>query len=160
MVPHLWLKKAAELVWLPENIKIILFTSLERWTTILTANKKALWEVNITQGIFQEDTLFPLLFVILLIILPNQRNSTRQSLFAKAFAETEHIFANVVPLKQNMFISVNCFCINYLIYSWFYTVKPDDSELAIWRTACNSGYFFAEPAESQSNEHFYSRQLL
>ena len=77
MVPHLWLKKAAELVWLPENIKIILFTSLDRWTTILTANKKALWEVNITQGIFQEDTLFPLLFVVLLIILPNQRNSTR-----------------------------------------------------------------------------------
>ena len=69
MVPHTWLKEAVELVGIAENVKRVLFSSMERWKTILTSNNEVLGEVNIRRGIFQGDTLSPLLFVIVLIPL-------------------------------------------------------------------------------------------
>lgn len=69
MAPHSWLKEALELVKLAKNIKKHLFDSRERWKTVLKANNQVLKEVNIKRGIFQGDTLSPLLFVIVLIPL-------------------------------------------------------------------------------------------
>ena len=69
MVPHLWLEEAVELVRLAENLKKLMFDSMERWKTILTASNQVLGKVNIKRGIFQEDTISPLLFVIVLIPL-------------------------------------------------------------------------------------------
>ena len=40
MVPQLWLKEAVELAQLADNLKKLLFDSMERWKTILTANNK------------------------------------------------------------------------------------------------------------------------
>ena len=42
---------------------------MEKWYVELTPNGKLLGEVNIKRGIFQGDTLSPLLFVIALIPL-------------------------------------------------------------------------------------------
>ena len=52
-----------------DNVKKVLFDSMGRWKTILTANNQVLGEVNIKRGIFQGDILSPILFVIVLIPL-------------------------------------------------------------------------------------------
>ncbi len=43
--------------------------SMEKWKTVLTANGEVLGEVNLKRGIFQGDSLSPLLFVMIMIPL-------------------------------------------------------------------------------------------
>ena len=69
MVPHSWLKEVAEMFGMAENIKTLLFDSMNRWKTVLTANNEVIGEVEIKRGIFQGDTLSPLLFIMVLIPL-------------------------------------------------------------------------------------------
>ena len=69
MVPHTWIKEVVELFGVADNIKTLLFKSMEKWKTILTSNNEILGEVEIKRGIFQGDTLSPLLFVMVLIPL-------------------------------------------------------------------------------------------
>ena len=69
MVLNSWLKQAVELVRLADNVKKLPFDSMEKWKTILTANNQVLQKVNIKGGIFQGDTISPILFIIVLIPL-------------------------------------------------------------------------------------------
>ena len=69
MVPHSWIKEVAEMFGVADNIKKLLFNSMDKWKTILTSNNEVLGEVDIKRGIFQGDTLSPLLFIIALIPL-------------------------------------------------------------------------------------------
>ena len=52
-----------------DNICHFLSNSIESWQTILMSGNEELATVNIQRGIFQGDTLSPLLFVIGLIPL-------------------------------------------------------------------------------------------
>ena len=47
----------------------VFFKSMESWQTILMSGNEELARVNIQIGIFQEDTLYPLLSLISLIHL-------------------------------------------------------------------------------------------
>ena len=47
-----------------EIIKLILKESMKMWKTQLTANNEPIGEIAIKRGIFQGDSLSPLLFVI------------------------------------------------------------------------------------------------
>ena len=58
MVPHSWIKECLDLFGVAENIKILL---------MLCAGNSDLGEVDIKWGIFQGDSLFPLVFVLALI---------------------------------------------------------------------------------------------
>ena len=69
MVPHSWLIEAVKMVGVAENIVELLRKSMETWKTQLTACGDVLGEVNIKRGIFQGDSLSPLLFVVTLIPL-------------------------------------------------------------------------------------------
>ncbi|XP_047475423.1 uncharacterized protein LOC125029527 [Penaeus chinensis] len=69
MLPHSWIKKSMEMCGVAENIVNLLSKSMESWRTILTSGNEELASVNIKRGIFQGDTLSPLLFVIGLIPL-------------------------------------------------------------------------------------------
>ena len=51
------------------NIRQLLKTAMSSWNTLLTVNGQILGQVNIRKGIFQGDTLSPLLFVAALIPL-------------------------------------------------------------------------------------------
>ena len=62
MVPHSWIKKSIEMCG-------VFFKSMESWQTILMSGNEELARVNIQTGIFQEDTLYPLLSLISLIHL-------------------------------------------------------------------------------------------
>ena len=74
MVPHSWLKETLKTVGVADNIRRLLGQSMRNWKIVLTLN-----EVSIQRGIFQRDSLSPLLFNIILIHLSMTLNSTNYS---------------------------------------------------------------------------------
>ena len=69
MVLLLWIIECLDLFGVAENIKSLLVKSLEKWKVMLCSGNSELCEVEIKQGIFQVDSLSPLVFVIALIPL-------------------------------------------------------------------------------------------
>ena len=69
MLPHSWIKECLDLFGVAKNIKTLLVNSMEKWRVILCAGNSELEEVDIKQGIFQGDSLYPLVFVLALIPL-------------------------------------------------------------------------------------------
>ena len=69
MVPHAWIIKALKLMGGAPNFISLLKSTMIDWKTELISGDINLGEVNINRGIFQGDSLSPLLFVISLIPL-------------------------------------------------------------------------------------------
>ena len=66
MVPHSWLLEVVEMMGVAENVRSLLGDSMNEWKTELTADGKSLGVVDIKRGIFQGDSLSPLLFVMIM----------------------------------------------------------------------------------------------
>ena len=62
LVPHSWVNECMEMFGIAENLRTFLQKSMQQWTLSLTANGEDLGEVNVKRGIFQGDSLSPLLF--------------------------------------------------------------------------------------------------
>ena len=69
MVPHSWIIECLDLFGVAENIKSLLVNSMEKWKVMLCSGNSELGEVEIKRGIFQGDSLCPLVFVLALIPL-------------------------------------------------------------------------------------------
>ena len=69
MVPHSWVLQCARMVGVAQNIITLIENSMANWKTVLTSNQKVLEIVEIKRGIFQGDSLSPLLFVSIMIPL-------------------------------------------------------------------------------------------
>ena len=69
MVPHSWVVECLGKVGVSEQIKHFLSESMKTWRVDLTCNNQSLGGVDIKRGIFQGDSLSPLLFVLCLIPL-------------------------------------------------------------------------------------------
>ena len=69
MVPHSWIIECLDLFGVAENTESLLVNSMEKWKVMLCAGSSELGEVEIKQGIFQGDSLSPLVFVLVLIPL-------------------------------------------------------------------------------------------
>ena len=69
MVPHSWLEECFRVFGIASNVDNLLVNSMKKWKTDLTFGGKSLGEVKIKRGIFQGDSLSPLLFIIALIPL-------------------------------------------------------------------------------------------
>ena len=69
MIPHPWILECLGLVGTAQNVKNLLANSMNGWKTELTSNGESLGNVDIKRGIFQGDSLSPLLFVIAMIPL-------------------------------------------------------------------------------------------
>ena len=69
MVPHSWIRKTLEMCGVAENVKEVLSESMKTWRTELTSGNTSLGQVEIKRGIFQGDSLSPLLFVMCMIPL-------------------------------------------------------------------------------------------
>ena len=78
MLPHSWILESLGLIKVAKNIDGILRGSMKDWRTELTANGEALGEVMIRRGIFQGDSLSPLLFIV--AMLPLTRLLKRENL--------------------------------------------------------------------------------
>ena len=69
MVPHTWINECLKIFKINEKLRIFLLRSMETWRTVLENGEETLGEVNIKTGIFQDDSLSPLLFVMAMIPL-------------------------------------------------------------------------------------------
>ena len=69
MVPYLWIIECLDLFGVAENIKSLLANSMEKWMVMLCSGNSELGEIEIKQGIFQGDSLYPLVFVLALILI-------------------------------------------------------------------------------------------
>ena len=68
-VPHSWITVCMELFGIAENVRNILEQSTEQWKLSLTSNGGDLGEVDVKRGIFQGNSLSPLLFVLSIVPL-------------------------------------------------------------------------------------------
>ena len=69
MVPHSWILESLELANVADNVINFITRSMRNWNVDLTSCGEFLGKVNIRRGIFQGDSLSPLLFVISMIPL-------------------------------------------------------------------------------------------
>ena len=69
MIPHSWLAECLEIYSAEENTIRFLKNTMPNWKTILTSSGTRLAEVNIRRGIFQGDSLSPLLFIVAMILM-------------------------------------------------------------------------------------------
>ena len=69
MVPHSWILEMLSMTKVAGNVETFLRSSMKEWKTVLTSMGTELGEVQIKRGIFQGDSLSPLLFVIAMIPL-------------------------------------------------------------------------------------------
>ena len=67
--PHDWIMKCLQLYGVNKQVQQFLFHSMHLWHTILTVNGDVYGEVLIQCGIFQGDSLSPLLFIMALMPL-------------------------------------------------------------------------------------------
>ena len=66
MVPHSWITKCIEMFGIARNMDNLIKKSMDQWQTVLTSNGETLGNVEINRGIFQGDSLSPLLFVLVM----------------------------------------------------------------------------------------------
>ncbi|MEO1255298.1 MAG: reverse transcriptase family protein, partial [Bacteroidota bacterium] len=67
MIPHSWLIECLEIYGADTDVIRFIKNTMPNWKTVLTSSGVELAEVNIKRGIFQGDSLSPLLFIIALI---------------------------------------------------------------------------------------------
>ena len=64
LVPHSWIIECLDLFRVAENIKSLLVNSMEKWKVMLCSGNSELGVAEIKRGIFQGDSLSPLVFVL------------------------------------------------------------------------------------------------
>ena len=69
LVPHSGVNEGIEMFGIAENLGTFLKRSMKQWRLSLIANGEDLGEVNVKKGIFQGDSLSPLLFVLSMVLL-------------------------------------------------------------------------------------------
>ena len=69
MVLHSWIIECLDLLGVAENIISLWVNSMKKWKVMLCSGNSELGEVEIKRGIFQGDSLSPLMFVLALIPL-------------------------------------------------------------------------------------------
>ena len=60
---HSWILERLELCGIAGNIRDFIKESMKKWKLLLTSNGSDLCEVDVKRGIFQGDSLSPLIFL-------------------------------------------------------------------------------------------------
>ena len=63
-----WINESIKLFGIADNVRNFLGKSMEQWKLSLTSNGEDLGEVHVKRGIFQGDSLSPLLFVLSMVL--------------------------------------------------------------------------------------------
>ena len=68
-VPHSWISECMEIFGIAGNVREFLQRSMVQWKLSLTSNGEELGDVDVKTGIFQGDSLSPMLFVLSMVPL-------------------------------------------------------------------------------------------
>ena len=68
-VPHRWILECLDMLGIVDNVRSFSKKSMKKWKLLLSSNRSDSCEVNINRGIFQGDSLSPLILVIWMISL-------------------------------------------------------------------------------------------
>ena len=94
-VPHSWILKCFEIYKISPKMKDFIKASMTKWKTTLTLNHNkgtiSSREIKINSGIFQEDSLSPLLFCIALAPLSSLLNESNYG-YKISNANITHLF--------------------------------------------------------------------
>ena len=120
MVPHSWIIECLKMAQVPQNVTSFLERSMRNWKTELTSCGVSLGTVDIKRGIFQGDSLSPLIFVICMIpmskVLRNAKAGYRLGdmkinhllfmddlkMFAKSKNEIDSLVSTVQVISQDI----------------------------------------------------------
>ena len=120
MVPHSWIIECLKMAQVPQNVTSFLERSMRNWKTELTSCGTSLGTVDIKRGIFQGDSLSPLIFVICMIpmskVLRNAKAGYRLGdmkinhllfmddlkMFAKSKNEIDSLVSTVQVISQDI----------------------------------------------------------
>ena len=69
IITHSWISECLEMFDIAKNVQDYLNKSMQSWKLELNAPAKTLRKVDIRRGIFQGDSLSPLLFVLCMVPL-------------------------------------------------------------------------------------------
>ena len=69
MVPYTWILQHPKTFKIVDNIRDVIGKSMKNWKVELTSGGETLGEVKTNKGIFQRDSLSPILFIITLLPL-------------------------------------------------------------------------------------------
>ena len=99
MVRHGWIVECLEMFAIAENVKKFLIDSMKTWKTKLRSSGERLGVIHIRRGIFQGDSLSPLLFVLSMIPLTLiLRKATAGYDLAKEFKVNHLLFMDDLKL--------------------------------------------------------------
>ena len=91
MVPHSWIEEVMGMMGIADNIKKFMLDSMQRWKTRLEYEGKQLGEVRIKRGIFQGDSLSPLMFVMAMILMTCVLRKTKPAYTLKNKSKLNHL---------------------------------------------------------------------
>ena len=91
MVPHSWITSVLGMLKISDNIKKFIRGNMEKWKTILENGNQQLGEVHIRRGIFQGDSLSPLMFVMAMMPLTNILRKLNQGYTTKNKSKINHL---------------------------------------------------------------------
>ena len=69
LVPHSWITNCLTMFRISENVIQFLQRSMKQWRMSLTSNWEGTGEVSVKRGMFQGDSLSPLLFVLCMVLM-------------------------------------------------------------------------------------------
>ena len=91
MVPHTWISEVFSILGISNNISKFTVESMKRWRTILESEGQQLGEVQIKRGIFQGDSLSPLMFVMAMIPLTTMLRKVRPGYHMRDQSKINHL---------------------------------------------------------------------
>ena len=68
LFPNSYILECLDILGIAENFRTLLEKSMKKWKLQLTSNGSDLCEIDVNRGIFQGDSLSPLIFVICMIL--------------------------------------------------------------------------------------------
>ena len=100
MGSHSWISECLEMFAIANNVQDFLNNSMKSWKLELNASGKTLGEVDIRRGIFQGDSLSPLLFVLCMVPLTwlLRRAKAESESGSKGFKLNHLLFMNDLKL--------------------------------------------------------------
>ena len=90
-LPHAWIVKCMNLYKVPQNIQNIVKSSMQLWKTTLFLGKEEIGSININRGIFQGDSLSPMLFCMAMNPLSDILHQADRSYKLKSGKKINHL---------------------------------------------------------------------